>query len=100
MAQGSRKRPVPKLLAKKLKLIRERLGVGQAGMARLLGDTPSPPDGGAVSRFESGAREPNLFVILKYAELAKINPVILIDDQWSVKFLDSQIPKETARGSR
>jgi transcriptional regulator with XRE-family HTH domain len=97
MAQGSRKRPVPRLLAKKLRLIRTRLGVGQAGMARLLGDTPSPPDGGAVSRFESGEREPNLFVILKYAELARVNPTILIDDQWSVKFMDSQIPKDVSR---
>lgn len=43
-------------------------------MSRLLSKTPVPPDGGAVSRFENGMREPNLFVILKYAELAKINP--------------------------
>ena len=100
MAQGSRKRPVPKLLAKKLKRIRERLGVGQAEMARLLGNTPAPPDGGMVSRFERGEREPNLFVILEYGNLAKINPVLIIDDQWSVKFLDSQIPKEIGRKSR
>jgi transcriptional regulator with XRE-family HTH domain len=86
-------RPVPHLLAPKLKRIRERLGVGQAEMARLLGGTPIPPDGGAVSRFERGDREPNLFVILEYAKLARINPVLLIDDQYSVKFMDRQIPK-------
>ena len=97
MAQGSRKRPVPRLLAKKLKRIRERLGVGQLEMSRLLSGTPSSPDSGMVSRFERGEREPNLFVILEYAELAKINPALLIDDQWSVKFMDSQIPKDVAR---
>lgn len=40
---------------------------------------------GTVSRFERGEREPNLFVILEYARLAKINPVLLIDDQYSVR---------------
>lgn len=98
MAQGSRKRPVPRLLAKKLRLIRTRLGVGQAEMARLLSKTPAPPDGGMVSRFERGEREPNLFVILEYASLAKINPVLLIDDQYSVKLVDRQIPKDVFKG--
>lgn len=93
-------RPVPKLLAPKLLRIRERLGVGQAEMARLLGDTPIPPDGGTVSRFERGEREPNLFVILEYAKLAKISPVLLIDDQWSIRFMDRQIPKDVLRRDR
>jgi transcriptional regulator with XRE-family HTH domain len=92
-------RPVPHLLAPKLKRIRERLGVGQAEMARLLSDTPIPPDGGAVSRFERGDREPNLFVILEYAKLAQINPVLLIDDQYSVRFMDRQIPKDAKRAT-
>ena len=90
-------RPVPRLLAPKLKRIRERLGVGQLEMSRLLSKTPVPPDGGAVSRFETGAREPNLFVILKYAELARINPALLIDDQYSVRFMDRQIPEDVRR---
>lgn len=94
---GRQRRPVPKLLAAKLKRIRERLGVGQVEMARLLRDTPIPPDGGTVSRFETGQREPNLFVILEYAKLAKVNPVILIDDQYSVRFMDRQIPKDVQR---
>jgi hypothetical protein len=49
---GRRPRPVPKLLAPKLLRIRERLKVGQVEMARLLSDTPIPPDRGTVSRFE------------------------------------------------
>jgi transcriptional regulator with XRE-family HTH domain len=94
MARGSRKRPVPKLLANKLKLIRTRVGVGQAEMAELLSKAQSPPDGAMVSRFERGLREPNLFVILEYAKLARINPVLLIDDQYSIRFMDRQIPKD------
>jgi transcriptional regulator with XRE-family HTH domain len=97
MATGSRKRQVPKLLAKKLKLIRTRLGVGQAEMARLLGKVPGAPDGGAVSRFERGEREPNLFVILAYCNVAKISPGILIDDGWSLKDFDWAIPKELGK---
>jgi transcriptional regulator with XRE-family HTH domain len=100
MATGSRKRPVPKLLAAKLKLIRTRLGVGQAEMAELLSKAQSPPDGAMVSRFERGLREPNLFVILEYAKLANINPVLLIDDQYSVRLMDRQIPKDANRATR
>ena len=92
--RGSRRRPVPRLLAKKLKLIRTRLEVGQAEMARLLGKAQGAPDGAMVSRFERGLREPNLFVILEYAKLARVNPAFLIDDQWSVKFMDGQIRKD------
>lgn len=94
MGRGSRKRPVPRLLAKKLKLIRTRLKVGQKEMAQLLSKAQSPPDGPMVSRFERAEREPNLFVILEYAKLARINAVLLIDDQYSVRFMDRQIPKD------
>ena|SRR5687768_12564589 len=94
---GRQRRPVPDLLAPKLLRIRERLGIGQVEMARLLRDTPIPPDGGTISRFERGEREPNLFLILEYAKLGKINPVLLIDDQYSVRFMDQQIPKDVLR---
>jgi transcriptional regulator with XRE-family HTH domain len=97
MAQGSRKRPVPKLLAKKLRLVRMRLGVGQAEMARLLSKTSAPPDGGMISRFERGEREPNLFVILQYGRLAKINPTLLFDDSWTVKEVDASIPTDVRK---
>jgi transcriptional regulator with XRE-family HTH domain len=84
MGTGSRKRPVPKLLAKKLKLIRTQVGVGQKEMAQLLTSTQSAPDGAMVSRFERGEREPNLFVIVAYARLARVSTDVLIDDQWSI----------------
>ena len=88
---GRQRRPVPKLLAKKLRVIRLKLGVGQVEMAKLLRKTPSPPDGAMVSRFERGLREPNLFVLLRYANLAHVSPTVLMDDSWSVKDLDGWI---------
>lgn len=87
MGTGSRKRPQPKYLAKKLKAIREELGIGQAEMARQLSKVPSSPDGAMVSRFERGLREPNLFVIVAYCEIAQISTDVLINDRWSVKDL-------------
>jgi hypothetical protein len=36
-------------------------------------------------------------VILEYAKLAKINPVLLIDDQYSVRFMERQIPKDVLK---
>jgi hypothetical protein len=66
-------------------------------MAELLSKAQSPPDGAMVSRFERGLREPNLFVILEYAKLAKVNPVLLIDDQYSVRFMERQIPKDVLK---
>ena len=53
-----------------------------------------------VSRFERGEREPNLFVTLEYAKLARPNPVLLIDDQYSVRFVERQIPKDVVGPTR
>ena len=100
MGGGSRKRPVPKLLAKKLKLIRTRLDVGQKEMAALLSTAQSAPDGAMVSRFERGEREPNLFVILQYAKLARVSVALVIDDQWSLKDLDAEIPQNVIRAPK
>ena len=46
---GRQRRPQPKYLAKKLKQIRLELGLGQAAMAKRLGNVPSNPDGAIVS---------------------------------------------------
>ena len=82
---GRQRRPQPRLLAKKLKRIRMELQIGQAEMARLLNHVPSPPDGAMISRFERGEREPNLFVILAYARLAKVSVESLIDDKMKLE---------------
>lgn len=84
---GRQRRPQPKYLAKKLKTIREELGIGQLEMAKRLSTTARPLDGAMVSRFERGEREPNLLVIVSYCDMAQITASVLIDDRWSVKDL-------------
>ena len=82
---GRQRRPTPRLLANKLKRIREELGIGQAEMAKRLAGGPSQPDGAMVSRYERGEREPNLFVIVAYCKAAGIPADCLIDDAWSMR---------------
>jgi len=79
--KGSKRRPRPKRLAGKLKAIRERLGLTQAGMAGKLNRIPSPPDGAMISRYERGEREPSLFALLAYARAAGVAVDVLIDDK-------------------
>lgn len=91
---GKQRRAQPKYLAKKLKKIREQLGIGQAEMAKQLSGKTRQIDGAMVSRFERGEREPNLLVIVAYCDVAKINASVLIDDRWDVKDLVWAMPKK------
>ena len=84
---GKQRRPQPKHLAKKLKAIREELGIGQLEMSKRLSKFGPTVDGAAVSKFERGEREPNLLVIVAYCKVAEIPADCLIDDAWSVKDL-------------
>ena len=68
----------PKKLADKLLAIRERLGVSQTEMARLLELQQTYT---VVSSYESGRREPDLIVLLEYARLVGISTDVLIDDK-------------------
>jgi len=77
---GQKQRPQPKRLAAKLLAIRENLELTQEQMAERFKRVPSPPDGGAISRFETGQREPSLLVLLEYARLARVSTDVLIDD--------------------
>jgi transcriptional regulator with XRE-family HTH domain len=81
---GSKARPQPKYLGKKLRAIRtQTLGMSQTEMSRALG---LKVDYSAVSQYELGTREPPLPVLLKYARLAGISTDVLIDD-------DLKLPK-------
>jgi transcriptional regulator with XRE-family HTH domain len=68
----------PKKLADKLLAIRERLGVSQTEMARLLDLKQTYT---VVSSYESGRREPDLIVLLEYARVAGVSTDVLIDDK-------------------
>lgn len=84
---GRQRRPQPKYLAKKLKAIREELGIGQLEMSKQLSRLAPTLDGAKVSKFERGEREPNLLEIVAYSKVAEVPADCLIDDAWSVKDL-------------
>lgn len=93
---GSRRRPAPKLLAKKLLRIRQHLGIGQLEMYRKLKDVPGgPPGGSMISRYERGEREPNLLVLIAYADLAKMVIDPIVDDRWDMKLFDWALSGES-----
>ena len=71
----------PKKLARKLLTIRQKLGVSQTEMARLLKLEISYT---AVSAYELGTREPDLLTLLEYARVAGVSTDVLIDDKLSL----------------
>jgi transcriptional regulator with XRE-family HTH domain len=76
---GRAKRLRPKHLAKKLKQIRDRLGLSQVAMAEALDFPTVYPTN--ISGYETGKREPPYPVLLKYAKLARVSTDVLIDDK-------------------
>ena len=75
---GVRPRLKPKRLGIKLLAIRQKLGLSQSQLA-----TQLKFDKGAarISEYESGAREPQLCLLLRYAKLSGICTCVLIDDK-------------------
>ena len=69
----------PERLATKLRQIREAFGLSQSEMVRRLGLT-GKLSRAMLSQFETGAREPALLVLLKYARAAKVPMDVLVDD--------------------
>jgi transcriptional regulator with XRE-family HTH domain len=78
MGKSARERPVR--LAEKLLQIRVSLGLSQNEMLAALG-LKGKVLRSAISGFESGAREPALPVLLRYARLAGVSTDALIDDK-------------------
>ena len=74
---GQRPRSKPKCLAAKLLAIRQGLGLSQSDLIKQLDCNMS---NARISEYESGTREPNLLMLLRYARLAKISVDVLIDD--------------------
>jgi transcriptional regulator with XRE-family HTH domain len=71
---GERPRPKPVRLAEKLKEIRLRIdgGLTQVEMIRRLGFTEEELPQDRISKFERGAMEPNLVVLLAYSDTANL----------------------------
>ncbi|MBK9173212.1 MAG: helix-turn-helix transcriptional regulator [Chloracidobacterium sp.] len=76
---GTRSRPKPKHLAKKLRQIRLSLGLSQDGLIERLG-VEEEVVRSTISAFERGVREPSYPLLLKYARLAGVSTDLLIDD--------------------
>jgi transcriptional regulator with XRE-family HTH domain len=78
---GTRAREKPRHLAAKLLAIRQHLGLSQSEIAWRLGFEVSPA---RISEWESGAREPNLLVLLSYSQLVNVHLELIVDDNISV----------------
>ena len=78
---GSLPRRSPEFLAEKLRRIRQAIdgGLSQEEMVNRLG-LAGEIDRTYVSRYEAGALEPPLAVLLRYAELAGLHLEVLADD--------------------
>src|SRR5215468_4113282 len=77
MPRGVRRRP--RLLATKLREIRDGLGLSQDGIIERLG-LANYLDRGKISDFERGVREPDLLTLKAYADEAGVSVDVLIDD--------------------
>ena len=78
MGRSGRERP--KHLGRKLALIRERLGLTQPEMIKLL-NVKQQLYPAAISLFEKGDREPTALVLLRYARVYGCSVEELIDDK-------------------
>src|SRR5689334_19362131 len=76
---GAKSQHRPKNLARKLLQIRNALGLSQSQMLRRLGGQNSF-SAARISEYETGAREPSLWMLLNYGRIARIHIESLIDD--------------------
>jgi len=76
---GAKPRFRPKNLPRKLLQIRNALGLSQSQMLRRLGAEHSFT-AARISEYESGVREPSLWMLLAYARVARVHLEKLIDD--------------------
>ena len=80
---GTRPRTKPRHLPRKLLAIRQRLAASQSEMVKLLGNRVTPA---RLSEYEHGIREPDLFVLLRYAQVGRVWLEDLIDDERELTF--------------
>lgn len=78
---GRRKRTIPVQLGKKLKAIRDNLGLTQVQLIEELDCASIPLYRSHISKYEKGQGEPPIIVLLQYARLAKVPMEILADDK-------------------
>jgi transcriptional regulator with XRE-family HTH domain len=75
------RRAMPKKLGKKMRQIRERLGMSQRQIVEALNYKATPLRASQISQYESGQREPTMMLVLAYARLANVPMECLVDDK-------------------
>lgn len=75
------RRAMPKKLGKKLKQIREGLGLSQRQIVDALNYKDTPLRASQISQYETGQREPTMMLVLAYARLANVPMEYLVDDK-------------------
>lgn len=78
------RRAMPKKLGKKLRQIREGLGMSQRQIVEALNYKDTPLRASQISQYENGQREPTMMLVLAYARLAKVSVESLIDDKMKI----------------
>jgi transcriptional regulator with XRE-family HTH domain len=74
---GTKKRLYPRRTAKKLKQLRQRLGLSQGEIANSIG----VENRAQISAYENGKRDAPIVVLLRYARLANVPLETIVDDQ-------------------
>ena len=75
------RRAMPKKLGKKMKQIREGLGMSQREIVKALNYKDTPLRASQISQYENGQREPTMMLVLAYARLANVPMECLVDDK-------------------
>lgn len=79
-------RPRPQRLAAKLLQIRQRLGLSQPQLAKVLGICEYT----VISKYERDVNEPSLMVLLSYSRAAEIPLEQIVDDQLELNLKQSK----------
>ena len=79
------RRAMPKKLGKKMRQIREGLGMSQRQIVEALNYRDTPLRASQISQYENGQREPTMMLVLAYARLAKVSVESLIDDKMKLQ---------------
>ncbi len=83
---GSAKRLRPERLGEKFLAIRQKFNFSLSQMAEKLSDKKITLRRTDISKYELNQREPNLFILLRYARLADVSVESLIDDEADLDF--------------
>lgn len=79
------RRAMPKKLGKKMKQIREGLGMSQREIVKALNYKDTPLRASQISQYETGQREPTMMLVLAYARLANVPMEALVDDKMKLE---------------